>query len=505
MRPAIVFLVASIATMACTGDETRPTVDLDAVQTLDAPDASDPDATASDVPPDAALDAVRPGIPPPGFLDPVGAQSLVGTFLGRINTPEEASDTATTTSALGAFTLTVDGVRTTLAEGPVVFVYTYPDTPDVPQALRGAQRVYQQAYWVDPDSTLAHARYVLAQVVVPVEALVSVAEGAGGTGAVAHPDVRAIVRQIEAVVRPDRVRLDKRCYVAVHDPENPGSAVFVDGRANTDFAAGETLRAWSNVGLVTDHDGLASVLQSAGVQEFEGRFCDCVKQGAAIPCDQWAAEIVEEGLELSCAVPDDFDDDPAPSHMLFRFKGDIHAAGAETLASGAYLFDVVLDGESLPIDYTAYATRSTIAQGVYAGEGLIVIGGMGAIAEVAPGRYEYVYVDVQMLTDGLDALKADGEHRMFLDGRHIFQADVYRVEQFYETATSSWVKACPRAGLDVADPGSLWVCHEGNTGFAVGEPLEVAGNLALAPIAGGACYCSKDGEAKTCDEFPEAP
>jgi len=499
MRSAVAFLVASIATVACTGDPTGTAGDPDAMPATDAPDAT------TDTAPDTAPDGVTPGIPPPGFLDPVGAQSLVGTLRGRINTTAEIADTALTTSALGTFILTVDDVRTTLAEGPVVFVYTYPDAPDVPEALRGRQLVYQQAYWVDPDSTLAHARYVLAQVAVPVEALASVADRAGGTGPVAARDVRAIVREIEAVVRPDRVRLDKRCYVAVPDADNPGTAVFVDGRANTAFTAGETLLAWSNVALVTDHGALGDALQAAGVEEFEGRFCDCVKQGAPIPCEQWAREILEDGLELSCAVPDDFDDDPAPSHMRFRFKGEIHAAGTDTLASGAYLFDVVLDGASLPIDYTAYATRSTLQEGVYAGEGLIVIGGMGAVTEVAPGRYAYVYVDVQMLSDGLEALKADGEYRMFLDGRHIFQADVYRVEQFYETATSSWVRACPSAGLDVAGAGSLWVCHEGNIGFAVGETLEVAGNLALAPIAGGTCHCSQDGEERTCDEFPEAP
>jgi hypothetical protein len=490
--------VFATALGACGGDVDDTPSETD-TGTDGSSDAGTEDAAESG--PDAEAEGV-----PPGFMDPVADNALLIELKGRINTYEDYSDPMAATEAKADFKAVLTSGVIQMPDQPIAFLYEYPDEPDVPEQLRGQQIIVLQAYHTDPASTHAHGKYVMGQTILRRDAFEKLLTDA--TSTLGFDDIAsATVRSVDSIVRVDTTRLVKDCYVALRDPDNTDSSLFVDATENTAFAAGEVLTTWANIGLLADATSIAT-LAPPDYESHDGTWCFCAMNDAQVPCVEWEQEATKTGAELSCPIPSDFFDNPAESHVTFTFKGELTGPGEDT-AQGSGVFDVVQDGTHVPIDYMSYAGRYTLTSGTYAGQDIIDIIGLGNVKSAGTGRYTLTYLGAQVLVGGLEDLESSGEHLMNLDPQHIYFVVLHDTELV--SGPPEYIRYCPVAVLDShGTPSAMYVCHENNTSFAVGETIEIAGNLpltsdpaAIGELTGGHdCFCSKDGASIACEDFP---
>ncbi len=462
--------------------------------------------TDGDVPCPAPLpDATPPdsGAQPLDQRDPVAPSALLLDFKGLVNTPENASETTHATYGKATFLAIADGQTTWMTDDPIAYIYRYPDDYPV-EEKRGQEFLVLQAYREQSVSG-AEVHADMAQVYVPREALAALA--GRGDGAI-HPadGLRANLRRYSGYYRSDHVTFVRDCYRGFSDDDLPASELVVDARSNESFSPGETVLATANIGLRTDYVSLSAALEDS-LEAHEGMFCSCTRNGQRIPCADWQNQIHEDPASLSCELPQDFLDSPGPSRSVFRFKGKINSTGG-TMENGTGLFDVALDDQPVGLEYSSYAYRSKVASGSFAGKDMVSITSLGGVQLQTQTRYTYNALIANFLVDGLMAAKTSGQNGFSLDVQHIFGVNVYAVEQI-DNPGDTWQKICPRA-VNEETNASVWLCHGANESFAVGEQLEIAGNVVLtqdpektgASGAGAGCSCTHDNVAVDCNDFP---
>ncbi|MBI5532867.1 MAG: hypothetical protein HY898_09145 [Deltaproteobacteria bacterium] len=465
--------------------------------------ASDP---ATDVSTDASTDASSSDAPALDAVAPVSPNALVLQFKGMINTVEEVSDVSHTTFALSKVIAYLGTEVLSLDEDPYAFAYRYPDNYPVPE-YRGREVLVIDALRKQ-DGSMADYRADMAQVIVPLETLRSkprTFEVRLGPG----DGVTVSIRKLTGFYRADKVTLAKDCYRAVTDPGTAASAIVIDATGNQEFTPGESLFAQGNLALLADPDGLAKAL-SGKLEEHDGLWCSCRLNDNAISCAQWEEEVAKDVSSLSCGLPDGYKTPISDSHAIFTFKGVINdLAAAPQYGSG--VFDVKVEGQPCGLEYSSYAARATVESGPWAGKPYLAITSLGGVETIAKGRYRFKYASTSVLEDTLAALKNGQKHQGFFDAQHPFYFALYDAWQA-DIGADQLIKLCPQAVGDLSvTTSSIYVCHENNESFAVGENLELAGNIELtadptqtgASGPDGGCACYKNNAALDCALFPE--
>jgi len=481
--PLSALLAACLALPACGADS-------DLVSPVDLPDAAPPN-----------------GQPSLEDLEPVAPSALLLDYRGLINTAAEASEETLATYGKASFLAIADGQSTWMLDDPIAYIYRYPDDYPV-EERRGQEFLVLQAYREQTVSgSELHADS--AQVYLPRSELALLAGQDHGVVRAAQ-GLRANLRRYSGYYRSDQVTFIRDCYRAISNDDLVASEFVVDARQNATFSAGETVLASANIGLRTDYVSLEASLGEA-LEAHEGMFCSCTRNAERLPCEEWQVQIHEDPGALSCALPDGFLDPKGPSRAVFRFKGPINATGG-TMETGTAVFDLALAGQPVGLEYSAYAYRSKLTSGTYAGKETVAITALGGVEQSTQTRYTYNALIATYFVDGLAAVKSSGDNAFSLDMQHLFSVALYKVDQIDDPG-ERLQKICPRA-LNKQSDTSNWLCHQANDSFAVGEPLEIASNLLLTedpeemgtagqPYEG--CSCLRNDESIDCGEFPPPP
>lgn len=442
--------------------------------------------------------------PPLDQREPVAPAALLLDYRGLINTVADASESTLATYGKASFLAIADGQSTWMLDEPIAYIYRYPDDYPV-EERRGQEFLVLQAYREQSVSG-AEMHADSAQVYLPRTELELLAGQQQGAVRAAQ-GLRANLRRYSGYYRSDQVTFIRDCYRAISDDDLAASELVVDARENKTFSAGETVLASANIGLRTDYVSLEASLGEV-LEAYDGMFCSCTRNTERIPCDEWLAQIHEDPGALTCELPEDFLDPKDPSHAVFRFKGPINATGG-TMKNGTAVFDVALAAQPVSLEYSAYAYRSKLTSGTYAGKETIALTALGGVDQSSETRYTYNALIATYFVDALTAAKSSGQNGFSLDMQHLFSVVLYAVDQIDDPG-NRLQKICPRA-VNKQTNTSNWLCHEANESFAVGEQLEIASNLLLtddpeemgtAGLPDGGCMCLRNDESIDCSEFP---
>jgi len=462
------------------------------------------DAGSGDAGRDAGRDSgATASEPDDSFFDPVADESLVFTFKGRIN------DAATAYEQLkvgeGDFKLTLDGGTDELTEGMMALADTFPADAGT-ESLRGEKYVALAVYkTLEGTSTTMTAEHV--NVYAIVDDLMALKKDRKNL----MPIGRGIVVAHKWFVnlKMDGSRLDRVCTIGFADPANKDSRYFVDTGLNKTFGVGEVLALWGNVGLETDPAAIKE--QYPDLEDYEGLWCQFLKDNATITKDEYVAELASDDATLSCDMPQGYLDPFSADHLAVTFKGAINDAANQYPAYGAIQIDAEVDGGTYgDAVYSTYAYKYTDAG---AGTDYVAASTMDDVVEVSTRRYTVNLIAIEVARPALVEAKASGEGLIAND--QIF-AYIAEAELIYaaDGTTLDYQKICPVAVNDPASTASsAFVCAEGNTDFSIGETLELASNLALTtdpavvgPLSGvpegETCICQNLTTPIPCADFP---
>jgi len=309
------------------------------------------------------------------------------------------------------------------------------------------------------------------------------------------------VDDVEVFIRAfDHAEFQKICTLAEVDPEATGSRIFVGGVHNESFAPGEDLQLWANVALGEENDI---------TPETEPTYCRFYENGQAISRDEYLSGIAQTSPELSCELPAGFFEPPGPSYAALLFTGPLNdgSVGIEHFENGLGELDAVADGEPIVADdyYTLaydYAVGST---------DVVVVQTLGSVNYLGADHYAFNLFRLVVARSVLLQMKAEDLRTVDFDPA-LMVATLESYEQ-KDVGGDAWLRCCPLLLSDVeATDGSLGACHEANTSFQGGEPLEVAALLTMTDEAAAFedyygisedCYCFVNSESNPvdCAEF----
>lgn len=222
-----------------------------------------------------------------------------------------------------------------------------------------------------------------------------------------------------------------------------------------------------------------------------------------------------EELAVGCGMPEDFLSPFAEDYAAFEVIGEIGTVdGGLTLANADY--DVMVSGESLPVDDgTVY-----VADYFSYGNHYILVQAAGNFDYYTSYHYRYTFMRVTFPTIMLTNVQDSGQYLLPFSGdmgnASLTISDIEN-KQFGEYGGEDYqvyYRMCPQAVADPdADDSAFWVCHDDNQTFTVGEPIKLAGNVALSTDPEllkeqfqmtGSCSCWKgEGVPIPCTDFDE--
>lgn len=444
--------------------------------------------------------------PPPGFMDPAGERALLFEFRGWINGAVTDESEATLGQAR-ARALIGEGDEQLLEERALSYVHVF--GPESGAALAGKRLVAVRALQLDWSAPSNSVRALMALVGLRQERLR--ASAAGRTAELGAEAVHyGALRRVEHVRREDGVALTRDCVLALWDEAAGPTRVLVDGRDNQSFGGDEPLLVWGNLPLVTDTARLGALLGPTH-ELADGRYCTCVRSAARIACADWDGERQKSGAELSCAPPAELFAPRVASRSIFTFKGPLNGPGAVTLKMGIGTYDTEVSGAAAPLDYMTYAERLDVASGVLGSQQVLDVTALGALQPQGSGRWTYNALKLRVPAALAEQLQNEGRGTTNANEAASIFAALYRVEHV-DQGQGEHLRLCPFAvSAGVGAASTLHFCPQPGGAFAVGDPLELAGQIALtdAPAvlatwfgSAGTCTCAKDGAAIPCSAFP---
>jgi len=222
-----------------------------------------------------------------------------------------------------------------------------------------------------------------------------------------------------------------------------------------------------------------------------------------------------EDLAVGCEMPEDFLTPFAADHAAIEVIGEIgEIDGGLSLANAVY--DVQVSGETLPIDDgTVY-----VADYFSYGNHYILVQAAGNYDYYSNYHFRYTFMRVTFPTIMLTNVQESGQSLLPFAGdmgnASLTIADIEN-KTFGEYGGEDYkvyYRMCPLAVADPdAEDNAFWVCHEDNQTFTAGEPIRLAGNVALSTDPEllqdqfqmtGECSCWRDeGIPIPCPEFDE--
>jgi len=195
-------------------------------------------------------------------------------------------------------------------------------------------------------------------------------------------------------------------------------------------------------------------------------------------------------ITTACAIEDDFYTPVADSYITATFEstiGDPYSRLSPTFSDA----EVVVDGESMTVnDYMTYGYSYSQPMG----SPLVIAQMIGGYKALSQTQAEYLITRVIMGQSNLATLKDSGDHITPIS--ELASVDVEKIQEKYSDG-DTFSKACKLAVLDEAvSESSAFVCHDNNTAFEIGEPLQFAINVGLSNESAqlGACSCLKNSQ-----------
>lgn len=207
-------------------------------------------------------------------------------------------------------------------------------------------------------------------------------------------------------------------------------------------------------------------------------------------------------LDFDCPLPPEYEVAPEGDRVLFKARGEISEFGSDCFASRE--FQVVIDGEEWDVDsYSACATSQFLYALEYVG-----VSTFSTAQLLGPGHVGYRFLSAAVSRLTLQKLKSDDQYELATKPNHLFVAAM----EMKSAGTDQLFKMCPVAVAAQGQPdSSLFVCHDNNDTFAVGETLQMAGRIALSTdqeliqntlFMDGPCNCWKNQyDELDCDQF----
>ena len=211
---------------------------------------------------------------------------------------------------------------------------------------------------------------------------------------------------------------------------------------------------------------------------------------------------VQYSLDFDCPLPDTYESPPEGDHVLFKARGEITDFGSTCFA--AREIEVRIDGQTWDVDsFSACATGQFLGIIEYVG-----ISSFSSAQLLGPNHVTYNFLSAAVPKYKLQQLKADADYEIQASPNNLFVA----VMEMKSMDNQQLFKMCPVAVAAKDQPASsLFVCHDDNESFAVGETLQMAGRIALSTEADliqntlfmdNPCNCWKNEfDELTCDQF----
>lgn len=176
-------------------------------------------------------------------------------------------------------------------------------------------------------------------------------------------------------------------------------------------------------------------------------------------------------LDFDCELPADYLSPVAADRAVFRVKGAL----ADPDGGGDYVmreFEVVVDGQLLDV---SAAGAMTVIDTFNMAE-WVVVRAFSGTESLGEGHLRYNFLSAMVPRATLQSQKGTGEH--WIDGSAGLL--YFGPTEIKIAGTDELYRWCPAAVTDPASSASsFYVCHEPNEDFSLGEPLQLAGNIAL--------------------------
>ena len=206
----------------------------------------------------------------------------------------------------------------------------------------------------------------------------------------------------------------------------------------------------------------------------------------------------------ACGLPESYLTPSAGAFVAFTYEGPI--VDSADFRYGVGDFRARLAPDEAPFDASRFGSFSYLQR--YPGlPPTVTVSATAAYAARSATDRRYTSVNVSVTVATLEALRDAGESLLALAEQDGVKVEVTEIHEAFLDG-HAYAMVC---GVALEDPdavaSSLHLCHTPDAGFGVGEPLQLAGNVALTTDAARlpACYCVVDSSAYTsCDVFDDA-
>lgn len=311
----------------------------------------------------------------------------------------------------------------------------------------------------------------------------------------------AIDSRIEYYRRKDNVLLLKKCnkLAAMVVEKN---AFMVDVENSETFAVGENFSTKANIVMSDDFERLKTV--SPSMVEDNGEICRFSVDRKDVDKETFYLEL-QEAFGLDCEIGEDFLTPFSEEYLTFMLKGEIvvpTGTGSEKTAGGEV--NLFLGGKNVEVsNFNKFAVIREREDG-----DVVSISSMGNYRNLGENHLALEVLEIDFGKSAFLEMKKNGENSVAFETIRKFGIFHY---EYKEENGQGKTKSCPIGVLLGKTPqNSIFLCHENNVAFEVGETLQVAANLAvssdpaiIAEAAGDEkeCYCHKGNQEIDCGEF----
>jgi len=298
----------------------------------------------------------------------------------------------------------------------------------------------------------------------------------------------------------DQSEFKKICTLSELDLSVEGSQIFLSYYHNAAFDVGEDLQLWGNIALGQKNN--------IGPQT-ESSFCRFYQDGTSITGDDYEHGIALTTPELSCEVPSDFLEPAGSSYATVVFTGTLNDVTIpyEDFEMGVGVLTAAAGGNEINADDLnsyAYHYASPTTD-------IVVYQTVGSVQYLGVNHYTYNMFRLMILRPLLLQMKTNDEQTTEYDPNQIL-ATLENIEE-KDIGQDTWTRKCLLLISDTtATDGALLACHQDNTSFTGGEPLEIAAQLTMTDESaalqahygiGAACYCyvNETNNLVDCDQF----
>jgi hypothetical protein len=423
---------------------------------INEPDAATQDVVVSD-----------PDKPPNGFLDPSSDDYVTLEFKGLINSQKTyEEDPSNLVDGVGELHVNYRGKSLTITAADQAFAreLSYPDDDPEP-ALRGKHFVYVEADQMSPDSTSTRGSMVAVLFWLNRNDLSAL----GPSDRILDSGARATVLDYEYAVRKDSTPLTKQCALALKAPSDQGKT-FIDHSNNNAYTAGENLIVWANASLLSDPKKLAAIYESATL--YKGQPCYCAVNGDDFDCANWDEEVSKTDPGLSCGEPEGFLNPSGDVYAVFRTKGVINADTTTSPKPAFVTGTAAASGQTIPLE------SGTLSALLDRGQDMVTLDFLGNV-QVSSDHLSFDRLLMVFPTQLLAEAHQQKQPWVHLEDEAAVFALLMHGDS-YGNQSNSPSRLCPKAVLRPSEnPGSIYGCFDKNQSFAIGETLEIEGNLPM--------------------------